>query len=163
MEVGEKTATTTKTNKDEPDRRAKGKRPAARSKRVPEKKDESGRASLATTKKDKKSRRGRKKHYEGYRSYIRKIARSMSKSGGDDDGIRLSGETAHGLDACSRDLVRRLCSQSTALTLYTKKHTIKTREISTSIAITFAGRPEISDRLNRAGQLAVDKYNSWTK
>ena len=120
-----------------------GKRPAAAPK---EKK-----ATDAAKSTDKKHRR-RKPNTASYATYIYKVLKQVHP----DTGV--SKKAMMIMDSFVHDIFERIAQEAGKLARYSKKHTISSREIQTSVRLILPG--ELAKHAVSEGTKAVTKYNS---
>jgi len=97
----------------------------------------------------KKKKRSRK---ESYAIYIYKVLRQVHP----DTGI--SSKAMNIMNSFVNDIFERIAAEANRLALYSKKHTISSREIQTAVRLHLPG--ELSKHAVSEGTKAVTKYTS---
>ncbi|KZT32775.1 histone-fold-containing protein [Sistotremastrum suecicum HHB10207 ss-3] len=139
-----------------------GKAPASTASKAPAKTTEGSKAAKKTSKKtapvaaegDKKARR-KKSRKETYSSYIYKVLKQVHP----DTGI--SNKAMAILNSFVNDIFERIASEASKLASYSKKSTISSREIQTSVRLILPG--ELSKHAISEGTKSVTKFSSTAK
>jgi len=126
-----------------------GKAPAGK---APAEKKEAGKKTAAPAGEKKKRTKARK---ETYSSYIYKVLKQVHP----DTGI--SNRAMSILNSFVNDIFERVAGEASKLAAYTKKSTISSREIQTSVRLILPG--ELAKHAVSEGTKAVTKYSSSTK
>ena len=108
-----------------------------------------GRKPGATINKRRKSRR------ESYGSFIYKVLKQVHPD------VGITAKSMNIMNSFVNDIFERLASQSSRLIQQTKKSTISSREIQTSVRLTLPG--ELAKHAISEGTKAVTKYTSSMK
>jgi len=127
-----------------------GKAPAGG--KAPAEKKEAGKKTAAPSGEKKKRTKARK---ETYSSYIYKVLKQVHP----DTGI--SNRAMSILNSFVNDIFERVATEASKLAAYTKKSTISSREIQTSVRLILPG--ELAKHAVSEGTKAVTKYSSSTK
>jgi len=125
-----------------------GKAPA----KGPAEKKEAGKKTAAPAGEKKKRTKARK---ETYSSYIYKVLKQVHP----DTGI--SNRAMSILNSFVNDIFERVATEASKLAAYTKKSTISSREIQTSVRLILPG--ELAKHAVSEGTKAVTKYSSSSK
>ncbi|KAF2666714.1 histone-fold-containing protein [Microthyrium microscopicum] len=126
-----------------------GKAPAGK---APAEKKEAGKKTAAAGGEKKKRTKARK---ETYSSYIYKVLKQVHP----DTGI--SNRAMSILNSFVNDIFERVATEASKLAAYTKKSTISSREIQTSVRLILPG--ELAKHAVSEGTKAVTKYSSSSK
>jgi len=120
--------------------------------KAPAEKKEAGKKTAAPAGEKKKRTKARK---ETYSSYIYKVLKQVHP----DTGI--SNRAMSILNSFVNDIFERVATEASKLAAYTKKSTISSREIQTSVRLILPG--ELAKHAVSEGTKAVTKYSSSTK
>jgi len=112
---------------------------------------------VAKMKKEKRSKGGkdgkrRKRRTETFSLYIYKVLRQVHPETG------ISKKTMNIMNSFINDIFDRICTEAVRLIRYSKKKTLRAREIKTSVVLILPG--ELSRHARDEGDKAVNKYIS---
>jgi len=137
-----------------------GKAPASTASKAPAKTTEASKAAKKTSKKTAPAAEGEKKkrrkvRKETYSSYIYKVLKQVHP----DTGI--SNKAMAILNSFVNDIFERIATEASKLASYSKKSTISSREIQTSVRLILPG--ELSKHAISEGTKSVTKFSAGTK
>jgi len=139
------------------------KKPASTAGKAPAKSTEGAKAGKKTAKKtapaasgaDSEKKKRRKVRKETYSSYIYKVLKQVHP----DTGI--SNKAMAILNSFVNDIFERIATEASKLATYSKKSTISSREIQTSVRLILPG--ELSKHAISEGTKSVTKFSSASK
>ncbi|KIY43432.1 histone-fold-containing protein [Fistulina hepatica ATCC 64428] len=136
-----------------------GKEPASTAAKVPAKTTEgakktAGKSKPTTTGGDTEKRKRRKSRKETYSSYIYKVLKQVHP----DTGI--SNKAMAILNSFVNDIFERIATEASKLAAYSKKSTISSREIQTSVRLILPG--ELAKHAISEGTKSVTKFSAGT-
>ncbi|TFL04611.1 histone-fold-containing protein [Pterulicium gracile] len=132
-----------------------GKAPASTASKAPAKAPESSKAAKKTSKTpaaDGEKKKKKKARKETYSSYIYKVLKQVHPDTG------LSNKAMAILNSFVNDIFERIASEASKLASYSKKSTISSREIQTSVRLILPG--ELAKHAISEGTKSVTKYSS---
>ena len=97
-------------------------------------------------------RRGHKKPIETYSVYIYRVLKQVHPETG------ISKRSMSIMNSFINDVFEKICTESTKLVQYNKKHTLSSREIQTAVRLLLPG--ELAKHAVSEGTKAVTKYSS---
>ncbi|KAN0076852.1 Histone-fold-containing protein [Tylopilus felleus] len=137
-----------------------GKAPASTASKAPAKADAGAKAAKKTASKsqppaDGEKKKRRKARKETYSSYIFKVLKQVHP----DTGI--SNKAMAILNSFVNDIFERIATEASKLAAYSKKSTISSREIQTSVRLILPG--ELAKHAISEGTKSVTKFSTGTK
>jgi len=137
-----------------------GKAPASTASKAPAKADSGAKAAKKTATKPQAPAEGEKKkrrkvRKETYSSYIYKVLKQVHP----DTGI--SNKAMAILNSFVNDIFERIATEASKLAAYSKKSTISSREIQTSVRLILPG--ELAKHAISEGTKSVTKFSAGTK
>ncbi|KAF8550292.1 histone-fold-containing protein [Imleria badia] len=137
-----------------------GKAPASTASKAPAKADSGAKAAKKTASKsqppaDGEKKKRRKVRKETYSSYIYKVLKQVHP----DTGI--SNKAMAILNSFVNDIFERIATEASKLAAYSKKSTISSREIQTSVRLILPG--ELAKHAISEGTKSVTKFSTGSK
>ncbi|KAF8121954.1 histone-fold-containing protein [Boletus reticuloceps] len=137
-----------------------GKAPASTASKAPAKADAGAKAAKKTASKSQPAAEGEKKkrrkvRKETYSSYIYKVLKQVHP----DTGI--SNKAMAILNSFVNDIFERIATEASKLAAYSKKSTISSREIQTSVRLILPG--ELAKHAISEGTKSVTKFSTGSK
>ncbi|EGN93198.1 hypothetical protein SERLA73DRAFT_189692 [Serpula lacrymans var. lacrymans S7.3] len=132
-----------------------GKAPASTASKVPAKTEASKKTASKSQPADGEKKKRRKARKETYSSYIYKVLKQVHP----DTGI--SNKAMAILNSFVNDIFERIATEASKLAAYSKKSTISSREIQTSVRLILPG--ELAKHAISEGTKSVTKFSAGAK